>query len=74
MEDLLISKGWFDKDKKEASTLSKTICEHKVNIECIDYEIGIEYCKFCGSLGTYNTDTDSLDWVLPEYFTKRGYN
>ncbi len=73
MQDLIIQEGWLSKDKTENVTL-KILCEHKVNTVCIDYEIGIEHCGFCGALGTYNMDTDSLDWKLPEYFTKRGYN
>lgn len=73
MQDLIISKGWFDK-KGDESNAPKILCEHRVDTHTVNFEEGIEHCGFCGALGIYNSDTDSLDWKLPEYFTKLGYN
>ena len=48
MQDLTISDGWFDKDTKEKPVM-KTLCEHRANTTTLDYDVGIEYCNFCGA-------------------------
>jgi len=53
--------GSFDADGKPPF-----VCSHQASIT-IDYDFGIEHCSFCGALGHYNIDTDSVEWTLPEY-------
>tara|TARA_B100001105_G_scaffold240225_1_gene218715 strand:- start:93 stop:317 length:225 start_codon:yes stop_codon:yes gene_type:complete len=74
MEDLTISKGWFQDKDDEPPVIKKKFCEHRVNTVTLDYEIGIEYCSFCGALAHYNPDLDKLEWALPEYLQKQNYN
>ena len=50
MDDLTISDGWFNKIKEDEPVMKK-LCEHRVNTTTLDYDIGIEYCNFCGALG-----------------------
>ena len=58
MEDLTISNGWFQ-DKDDGPTIiKKKFCEHKANTVTLDYDVGIEYCLFCGALAHYNPDID----------------
>ena len=72
MKDLTISKGWFDNE--DSAERKKKFCDHLANTVTIDYDIGIEHCSYCGALGHYNIDTDSLDWTLPEYLKKQNFN
>ncbi|PIQ95384.1 MAG: hypothetical protein COV67_15165 [Nitrospinae bacterium CG11_big_fil_rev_8_21_14_0_20_56_8] len=75
MENLKISKGWFDKENSsKVSDKKKVFCEHKADTITIDYVAGVEYCQYCGALGHYNVDSDSLDWTLPKYLLKQNYN
>ena len=74
MDDLTISKGWFQDKEDEAPIIKKKFCEHRVNTVTLDYELGIEYCLFCGALANYNSDVDKLEWTLPEYLQKQNYN
>jgi hypothetical protein len=67
MDDLTISKGWFQ-DKGDESP------EHRASTVTLDYEVGIEYCSFCGALAHYNSDLDALEWTLPEHLQKQNYN
>ena len=72
MEDITISKGWFkDDDPKLAK---KKFCEHTATTVTLAYDVGIEYCSFCGALGHYNSDIDKVEWALPEYLQKQNYN
>ncbi len=71
MKNLNISKGWFDEEKKPAE--KKKFCDHEQAIT-IDYDHGIEHCPYCGALGHYNVDSDSIEWTLPEYLSKQNYN
>ena len=48
MDDLTISKGWFQ-DKGDESPVKKKFCEHRASTVTLDYEVGIEYCSFCGA-------------------------
>ena len=73
MQDLTISDGWFDKDTKEKPVM-KTLCEHRANTTTLDYDVGIEYCNFCGALGHYSVDKDKVEWKLPEFLVKQNYN
>jgi hypothetical protein len=74
MEDITISKGWFQ-DKDDGPTIiKKKFCEHKANTVTLDYDVGIEYCSFCGALAHYNPDIDKLEWELPEYLQKQNHN
>ena len=59
MQDLTISDGWFDKDTKEKPVM-KTLCEHRADTTTLDYDVGIEYCNFCGALGHYSVDKDKI--------------
>ncbi len=72
MKNLNISKGWF-KEEDSAEEKKKIFCDHKVGAVTIDYDHGIEHCSFCGALGHYSIDTDSVQWTLPEYLSKRNY-
>ena len=74
MEDLTISKGWFQDKDDESTAIKKTFCEHKVKTVTLDYDVGIEYCYFCGALAHYNSDIDKLEWTLPEHLQKQNYN
>jgi len=75
MQDLTISKGWFGGDKEIGETpILKKLCEHKANTTTLDYDIGIEYCNFCGALGHYSVDKDAVEWKLPEFLVKQNYN
>jgi hypothetical protein len=74
MEDLTISKGWFRDKDDESTEVKKKFCEHRANTVTLDYEVGIEYCSFCGALAHYNPDLDALEWTLPEYLQKQNYN
>ncbi len=74
MEDLTISKGWFEDNDGGYPAVKKKFCEHRANAVTLDYEVGIEYCSFCGALAHYNTDLDKLEWALPEYLQKQNYN
>jgi hypothetical protein len=71
MKNLNISKGWFGEEQQDQE--KKIFCEHKVGAITIDYDHGIEHCSFCGSLGHYNSTTDSIEWTLPEYLSKKNY-
>ena len=42
MEDLTISKGWFQDKDDEPPMIKKKFCEHRVNAGTLDYEGGIE--------------------------------
>ena len=42
MEDLTISKGWFQDKDGEPTIIKKKFCEHRVNTVTLDYELGIE--------------------------------
>ena len=70
MEDITISKGWFKYD--EPKLAKKKFCEHKANTVTLDYDVGIEYCSFCGAFGHYNPDIHEVEWALPEYLQKQG--
>ncbi len=70
MKNLNISKGWFDEEK---SVQKKKFCDHEQAIT-IDYDHGIEHCPYCGALGHYSVDSDSVEWTLPEYLSKQNYN
>ena len=72
MEDITISKGWFKDD--EPKLAKKKFCEHKANTVTLDYDVGIEYCSFCGALGHYNPDIDKVEWALPENLKKKKNN
>ena len=72
MEDITISKGWFKDD--EPKLAKKKFCELKANTVTLDYDVGIEYCSFCGAMGHYNPDIDEVEWALPEYLQKQNYN
>jgi len=74
MEDITISKGWFQDKDDEPTIIKKKFCEHKANTVTLDYDVGIEYCSFCGALAHYNPDIDKLEWALPEYLQKQNYN
>ena len=74
MEDITISKGWFQDKDDESTIVKKKFCEHKANTVTLDYDVGIEYCSFCGALAHYNPDIDKLEWALPEYLQKQNYN
>ena len=74
MEDLTISKGWFQDKDDEPPEAKKKFCEHRANTVTLDYELGVEYCSFCGALAHYNPDLDKLEWALPEYLQKQNYN
>tara|TARA_B110000495_G_scaffold57670_1_gene48862 strand:- start:456 stop:683 length:228 start_codon:yes stop_codon:yes gene_type:complete len=75
MDDLTISKGWFDGFKEnDKKPILKKLCEHKANSTTLDYDVGIEYCNFCGSLGHYSIDKDMVEWKLPEFLIKQNYN
>jgi hypothetical protein len=74
MEDITISKGWFQDKDDEPTIVKKKFCEHKANTVTLDYDVGIEYCSFCGALGHYNPDLDKVEWALPEYLQKQNYN
>ena len=65
MEDLTISKGWFQDKDDEPPEAKKKFCEHRANTVTLDYELGVEYCSFCGALAHYNPDLDKLEWALP---------
>ena len=75
MHNLTISDGWFDgfKEKDEKPVLKK-LCEHKANSVTLDYDVGVEYCNFCGSLGHYSIEKDIVEWKLPEFLVKQNYN
>ena len=73
MDDLTISKGWFQ-GKGDDSPEKKKFCEHRASTVTLDYEVGIEYCSFCGALGHYNPELDALEWTLPEHLQKQNYN
>ena len=72
MKDVSIPKGWFDED--EPAEKKKKFCDHKVGAVTIDYDNGVEHCSYCGALGHYNIDTDSVEWTLPEYLIRKNYN
>ena len=72
MQDLTIADGWFKKN--EEAQVMKKLCEHRANTTTLDYDIGIEYCNFCGALGHYNVDKDTVEWKLPEFLVKQNYN
>ena len=72
MQDLTISDGWFKKDKKE-EIIMKKLCEHRINTTTLDYDIGIEYCNFCGALGHYSIDKDKVEWKLPDFLINQNY-
>ena len=72
MQDLTIADGWFKKN--EEAQVMKKLCEHRANTTTLDYDIGIEYCNFCGALGHYNVDKDMVEWKLPEFLVKQNYN
>ena len=75
MQDLTISKGWFGDEKEIGETpILKKLCEHKADTTTLDYDVGIEYCNFCGALGHYSVDKDALEWKLPEFLVKQNYN
>lgn len=74
MQDLTISEGWFDGYKDKEKPVMKKLCEHKANTTTLDYDVGIEYCNFCGSLGHYSIDKDMVEWKLPEFLVKQNYN
>ena len=75
MKNLTISEGWFDGFKEKDETLIlKKLCEHKANTTTIDYDVGVEYCNFCGALWHYNIDKDIVEWKLPEFLIKQNYN
>jgi len=74
MEDLTISKGWFQDKDGESEVVKKKFCEHRASTVTLDYEVGVEYCSFCGALAHYNPDLDALEWTLPEYLQKQNYN
>ena len=74
MEDLTISKGWFQGKDDEPPVIKKKFCEHRASTVTLDYELGVEYCSFCGALAHYNPDQDKLEWTLPEYLQKQNYN
>ena len=61
MQDLTISDGWFGREKEPQ--VMKKLCEHRANTTTLDYDIGIEYCNFCGALGHYNVDKDMLTLI-----------
>ncbi|NIP99804.1 MAG: hypothetical protein GWM98_04995, partial [Nitrospinaceae bacterium] len=67
-----MSKGWFHEEEPSPNK-KKKFCDHKAAAVTIDYEIGIEHCSYCGALGHYNIDTDTVDWTLPEYLQKQNY-
>ncbi|QPJ66846.1 MAG: hypothetical protein G3M78_11880 [Candidatus Nitrohelix vancouverensis] len=70
-----MSKGWFDEEGSENAVEKKEVfCEHKSNTVTLDYDVGVEYCSFCGALGHYNIDSDQVEWALPEYLVKQNYN
>ena len=71
MKNLNISKGWFDEEKSVET--KRKFCEH-VSAITIDYDHGIEHCPYCGALGHYSIDSDSVEWTLPEYLSKQNYN
>lgn len=71
MKNLNISKGWFNEDKPAEA--KRKFCEHDSAIT-IDYDHGIEHCPYCGALGHYSADSDSVEWTLPEYLVKKNYN
>ena len=73
MDDLTISKGWFQ-DKGDDSPVKKNFCEHRASTVTLDYDVGIEYCSFCGALAHYNPDIDALEWTLPEHLKKQNFN
>jgi len=75
MQNLTISKGWGEgfKEKDKAPILKK-LCEHRANTITLDHEVGIEYCNFCGALGHYSVDKDTVEWKLPEFLVKQNYN
>ena len=52
----------------------KPFCQHEENTVTIDYDYGIEHCSYCGALGHYNIDTDSIDWTLPQYLAQKNYS
>ena len=72
MQDLTISEGWFGREKEPQ--VMKKLCEHRANTTTLDYDIGIEYCNFCGALGHYSVDKDIVEWKLPEFLIKQNYN
>ena len=41
MEDLTISKGWFQDKDDEPTIIKKKFCEHRVSTVTLDYEVGI---------------------------------
>lgn len=71
MKNLNISKGWFDENPPVEE--KRKFCEHDAAIT-IDYDHGIEHCPYCGALGHYSVDTDSIEWTLPEYLIRKNYN
>ena len=73
MQDLTISDGWFKKDSADKPVM-KTLCEHRADTTTLDYDVGVEYCNFCGALGHNNVDIDKVEWKLPEFLVKQNYN
>ena len=73
MKDLTISDGWFNRNKKE-EVVMKILCEHRANTTTLDYDVGIEYCNFCGALGYHSVDNNKVEWKLPEFLVKQNYN
>ncbi len=74
MEDVTIPKGWFQDEGDDSPVTKRKFCEHRINTVTLDYEIGIEYCTFCGALAHYSPEFDKLEWTLPEYLQKQNYN
>ncbi len=73
MQDLTISEGWFNSEKTEQPVMKK-LCEHRANTTTLDYDVGVEYCNFCGSLGHYSVEKDIVEWKLPDFLIKQNYN
>ena len=74
MQDLIISDGWFDGYKDKETPVLKKLCEHKADTTTWEYDVGIEYCNFCGALGHYSIDKDKVEWKLPKFLIKHNYN
>ncbi len=74
MHNLTISKGFIEGYKELEKPKIRKLCEHKANTITIDSIAGVEYCNFCGGLGHYNVDKDTVEWKLPEFVTKQNYN
>ena len=59
---------------KKEEIIMKKLCEHRINTTTLDYDIGIEYCNFCGALGHYSIDKDKVEWKLPDFLVNQNYN